>query len=184
VEKFRSLSPVLLAAASDKVSQVPSPGAPTVDERTPVSCGLEESRPMAIPSSTPCGAGGPPERAAAAAGPPHGSGPPGSPPGRLKAASSPAFHPGDGSPTGSVLDRSPPSSLACPAVSCEPLLGPASEAGSVKMDAVQGGRPSLVSPAASSLVEDRDPPPLATPPTSSPRPGGLLHLLLPCLARH
>jgi hypothetical protein len=184
VEKFRSLSPVLLATASDKVSQVPLPGASAAEGRTPGSCGLEESRPAAIPPSTPRGVDGPPERAAAAAGPPHGSVPLGSSPGWLKAASSPAFHPGDGSPTGSALGRSPPSSLACPAVSCEPLLGPAFEAGSVRKDAVQGGRPSPASPAASSLGEDRDPPPLATPPTSSPRTRGLLHLLLPCLARH
>jgi hypothetical protein len=180
VEKYRSLSPVLLASASAKLSQVPLPGASTVEGRLPGSRGLEESSPAATPPSTSRGEGRPPEHAAAVVGPPHGSGPLGSSLGRLKDASSPSFHPGEGS----VLGRSPPSSLDCPAVSCEPLLGPAYDARSVMKDAVQGGRPSPVSPTASSVVEDRDPPPSATPPTSSPRPGGLLHLLLPCLARH
>jgi hypothetical protein len=44
VEKFHSLSPVLLAAALDKVSQVlPSSGASAVEGRTPGSRGLESA---------------------------------------------------------------------------------------------------------------------------------------------
>jgi hypothetical protein len=142
VEKIRSYSPGLLAAATGAGDQVlhatPSHGTEFFSGRAPESPGPVVNRPAAVLPSPPHGADCTPGRAPASPRPHRVRSPMGSSPGRQEAVSLPTLSPGGGPPTCSAQDRSTPCSQTRTAV----------PAGLVENGVGQVGMPSSVSPTA------------------------------------